>query len=762
MSAVQQVRALYAGMPDRLARARRAFGRPLTLTEKILVAHCWDFAVQAWERGRAILRLRVDRVSLQDATAQMALLQFMMSGRKRVAVPTTVHCDHLIRAESGAAEDFARAVQENREVYDFLRSASRKFGIGFWRPGSGIIHQVVLENYAFPGGLMIGADSHTPNGGGLGMLAIGVGGADAAEAMAGLPWEVLHPRLIGVHLTGKLSGWTAPKDVITYLCTLLTVKGGTNKVIEYFGPGAESISATGKATICNMGAELGATTSIFPYDHRMAAYLRATERADLAALAEEFAEHLRADPEVAENPGAFYDELVEINLDELEPHVVGPHSPDRGRPISRLAVEAREHGWPLAITNALIGSCTNSSYEDMQRAAHIARQGLAAGLRARVPFLIAPGSERIFQTIRRDGLLETFQRIGGTVLANACGPCIGQWTRHDVAAGQPNTIVSSFNRNFPGRNDGSAATLSFITSPEIVTALAFAGTLEFDPVHGTLATPEGRAVRFTPPEAEELPRQGFVRGEEGYEAPADDPDSVTIVIPPDSERLQLLGPFQAWDGKDIIDAPILVKTRGKTTTDHISPAGPWLRYRGHLDRISDNMFLGAVNAFTGETGRGVNPLTGAPGQPLARIARELKARGLGWVVVGDENYGEGSSREHAAMSPRYLGCVAVLARSFARIHETNLKKQGILPLTFRDPADYERFEQGDRVSIVGLAGLAPGRPLTVRLRKPDGRTEELQVHHSLTREQIAWFRAGSALNAGQQPVELDPQPGERT
>ncbi len=762
MSAVRQVRALYAGMPDRLARARRAFGRPLTLTEKILAAHCWDFAAQAWERGRAILRLRVDRVSLQDATAQMALLQFMMSGRRRVAVPTTVHCDHLIRAESGAAEDFARAVRENQEVYDFLRSASRKFGIGFWRPGSGIIHQVVLENYAFPGGLMIGADSHTPNGGGLGMLAIGVGGADAAEAMAGLPWEVLHPRLIGVHLTGKLSGWTAAKDVITYLCTLLTVKGGTNKVVEYFGPGAESISATGKATICNMGAELGATTSIFPYDHRMAAYLRATDRADLAALADELAEHLRADPEVAENPAAFYDELVEINLDALEPHVVGPHSPDRGRSISRLAAEAREQGWPLAITSALIGSCTNSSYEDMQRAAHIARQGLAAGLRARVPFLIAPGSERIFQTIRRDSLLETFQRIGGTVLANACGPCIGQWKRHDVAAGQTNTIVSSFNRNFPGRNDGSAATLSFISSPEIVTALAFAGTLEFDPVHGTLTAPDGRQVRFTPPEAEELPRQGFVRGEEGYEAPADDPDSVAIVIPPDSERLQLLGPFPAWDGKDIVDAPILVKTRGKTTTDHISPAGPWLRYRGHLDRISDNMFLGAVNAFTGETGRGVNPLTGAAGQPLARIARELKAQGLGWVVVGDENYGEGSSREHAAMSPRYLGCVAVLARSFARIHETNLKKQGILPLTFRDPADYDRFEQGDRVSILGLGGLAPGRPLTVRLRKPDGRTEEFQVSHSLTREQIAWFRAGSALNAGQQPAERDPQPGERT
>jgi aconitate hydratase len=596
---------------------------------------------------------------------------------------------------------------------------------------------------------MIGADSHTPNGGGLGMLAIGVGGADAAEAMAGLPWEVLHPRLVGVHLTGKLHGWTAPKDVITYLCTVLTVKGGTNKIIEYFGPGTASISATGKGTICNMGAELGATTSVFPFDDRMAAYLRATERADIAGLAEEFREHLGPDPEVVANPKAFYDEIVEVDLDALEPHVVGPHSPDRGRPISGLAAEARQHGWPLRITNALIGSCTNSSYEDMQRAAHVAAQGTRAGLRAAVPFLITPGSERIYQTIKRDGVLETFERIGGTVLANACGPCIGQWKRRDVKADETNTIVSSFNRNFPGRNDGSAATLSFIASPEVVTALAFAGTLEFDPVHGVLTAPDGRRVRFTAPEAEELPRQGFTGGQEGFEPPAADPDSVEIVIAPNSERLQLLGPFAAWDGRDFLDLPILVKTRGKTTTDHISPAGPWLRYRGHLDKISDNMFMGAVNAFTGETGKGVNPLTGAAGEPFARTARELRARGVRWVVVGDENYGEGSSREHAAMSPRYLGCAAVIVKSFARIHETNLKKQGILPLTLEDARDYDRFGQDDRVAIMGLHALEPGKPVTVRIRKPDGRLEEIRCHHSLTREQIEWFRAGSALNAGQ-------------
>jgi aconitate hydratase len=750
---VEQVTTLYASLPARVEQARRAFGRPLTLTEKILVAHGHDVESQTWERGRVIVRLRVDRVALQDATAQMAILQFMMSGRKRVAVPTTVHCDHLIRAETGAADDLARAIADHREVYDFLRSAARKFGMGFWRPGSGIIHQVTLENYVFPGGLMIGADSHTPNGGGLGMLAIGVGGADCAEVMAGLPWEVLHPRLVGVHLRGRLAGWTAPKDVITYLCTLLTVKGGTNKVIEYFGPGAASISATGKGTICNMGAELGATTSIFPFDDRIAAYLRATDRADIARLAEAHREHLVADPEVERDPARFYDEVVEIDLDRLEPHVVGPHSPDRGRPISKLADDARRNGWPVRITNALIGSCTNSSYEDMRRAAHVAGQALAAGLRARTPFYVTPGSERVFQTIKRDGIVETLEKVGATVLANACGPCIGQWKRRDVAGGETNTIVSSFNRNFPGRNDGSAATLSFITSPDVVTALAFAGTLEFDPVHDALTGPDGRPFRFAAPEGEELPRTGFARGPEGYEAPADDPDSLEVIVPADSERLQLLGPFVAWDGRDFVELPILVKTRGKTTTDHISPAGPWLRFRGHLDRISDNMFMGAVNAFTGETGTGVNPLTGATGQPLAGVARALKAQGIPWMVVGDENYGEGSSREHAAMSPRYLGCVAVLVRSFARIHETNLKKQGILPLTFRDPADYDRLEQDDRVTIAGLYALEPGQPLTLLIKKRDGRVERIQALHTMTREQIAWFKAGSALNAGQ-PIDV--------
>jgi aconitate hydratase len=744
---IDAIRALYHAMPERLARARREWHRPLTLSEKILVAHVHDWDAQTWDRGKATLRLRVDRVAMQDATGQMALLQFMQAGKARVAVPSTMHCDHLIRAQSGASEDMQRAITENNEVYDFLHSASKKYGIGFWKPGSGIIHQVLLENYAFPGGLMIGADSHTPNGGGLGMLAIGVGGVDCGEVMAGLPWEVLHPKLIGVHLTGKLAGWASPKDVITYLCGVLTVKGGTNKIVEYFGPGAESISATGKGTICNMGAELGATTSVFPFDDRMAAYLEATDRSDIARLAAEHRALLVPDPEVLRNPKDHYDEIVEIDLSTLEPHIVGPHSPDRDRPVSKLAAEVRANGWPVGIKAALIGSCTNSSYEDMRRAAHIAMQGIKAGLKAKTPFLITPGSERIHQTIKRDGIMATFERMGGTVLANACGPCIGQWKRSDVGKEEANTIVSSFNRNFPGRNDGSQATLSFLTSPEIVTALAFAGTLEFDPVHGTLTGPDGKAFRFTPPEGEELPRQGFARGEEGYEAPAADGASVRVIVRPDSERLQLLQPFPRWDGKDFDRLPILVKTKGKTTTDHISPAGAWLRFRGHLDKISDNMFLGALNAFTGETGKGTNVLTGETGVLLTKIARDWKARGVPWVVVGDENYGEGSSREHAAMSPRYLGARMVLVKSFARIHETNLKKQGILPLTFADPKDYALFEQADRVSVAGLPALAPGRPVEVRISKPDGRTVTIQTRHSLTEEHIGWFRAGSALNA---------------
>ena len=745
--AVDQIKRLYESMPAKLARAREKWGRGLTLAEKILVTHADDFERQEWNRGKAQLRLRVDRVSLQDATGQMALLQFMQSGKKKVAVPSTQHCDHLIRAQTGAREDMDRAIAENREVYNFLRSASRKYGIGFWKPGSGIVHQVVLENYAFPGGLMIGADSHTPNGGGLGMAAIGVGGADCGEAMAGLAWEVLHPKLVGVYLTGKLSGWTSPKDIITYLLGRLTVKGGTNRIVEYFGPGAETISATGKGTICNMGAELGATTSLFHFDDRMAAYLRATDRADWAALAEQYRAHLVADPEAIAAPAKYFDEVVEIDLATLEPHINGPHSPDRARPISKLAAEAKKEGWPLQIKAGLIGSCTNSSYEDMRRAAHVAMQALKAGLTARAPFWVTPGSERIYQTIKRDGMMETFQKIGGTVLANACGPCIGQWKRSDVAPGETNTIVSSFNRNFPGRNDGSAATLSFLTSPEIVTALAFAGTIEFDPVNGTIPGPDGKAFRFTPPEGDELPPLGFAKGEEGFEAPPEDGESVQVEIAPDSPRLQILAPFPRWDGRDFVDTPLLVKTKGKTTTDHISPAGAWLLVRGHLDKISDNMFLGAVNAFTGEAGKGVNPVTGEVGQNFAKMARELKARDMGWIAIGDENYGEGSSREHAALSPRYLGCRAVIVRSFARIAETNLKKQGVLPLTFQDPKDYDLVDAPDRLTIKGLASLTPGKSVEVVITKPGGKTVTIHCNHTMTEEQIGWFRAGSALNA---------------
>ena len=745
--AVDQIRRLYESMAAKLDTARKRFGRPLTLAEKILVTHADNFASQEWSRGKAQLRLRVDRVALQDATGQMALLQFMQAGKKQVAVPSTVHCDHLIRAQSGASDDLKRAATENNEVYDFLHSVSRKYGIGFWKPGAGIIHQVILENYAFPGGLMIGADSHTPNAGGLGMVAIGVGGADCGEAMAGLAWEVLDPKLIGVRLTGKLSGWTSAKDVITYLLGVLTVKGGTNKIVEYFGPGAESISATGKGTICNMGAELGATTSLFHFDDRMATYLAATDRADIAKLAQQYREHLVGDPEVLADPKKYYDEVVEIDLSELEPHIVGPHSPDRARPISKLAAEVKKEGWPAQIKAALIGSCTNSSYEDMKRSAHVAMQALKAGLKAKTPFLVTPGSERIYQTIKRDGMMETFEKIGGTVLANACGPCIGQWKRSDVGKEETNTIVSSFNRNFPGRNDGSAATMSFLTSPEIVTALAFAGSLEFDPVHGTMPGPDGKPFRFTPPESEELPARGFAKGEEGYEAPAADGDAVQVAVSPTSQRIQLLQPFPRWDGKDFTELPVLVKTKGKTTTDHISPAGTWLLVRGHLDKISDNMFLGANNAFTGEAGKGTNPVTGEKGQNFSKMARELKAKGLAWAVVGDENYGEGSSREHAAMSPRYLGCKVVIVRSFARIHETNLKKQGILPLTFSKPADYDLIEQSDRLSVPGLSQLAPGKPITVVITKPGGKTVSIQCQHTLTDEQIGWFKAGSALNA---------------
>ena len=738
---------LYAVMPEKLAKARKKFGRPLTLTEKILVSHTDNFDTQVWERGKAMLALRPDRVAMQDATAQMAMLQFMQAGKKKVAVPSTIHCDHLIRAEIGSEKDLLRAMDENREVYNFLASSARKYGIGFWKPGAGIIHQVVLENYAFPGGLIIGTDSHTPNGGGLGMLAIGVGGADAGEVMAGLPWEVLHPKLIGVRLTGKLSGWASPKDVILYICGLLTVKGGTNKIVEYFGPGADTISCTGKGTITNMGAELGATTSIFPFDQKMVAYLNLTDRADIANLAQANRELLVADPAVLQSPEKYFDQIVEIDLSKLEPHVVGPHTPDLARPISKMAAEAKEKGYPVQLKAALVGSCTNSSYEDISRAAHVARQGLKAGLKAKTAFLVTPGSERIFHTMKRDGFMETFEQMGATVLANACGPCIGQWKRADAVKGRVDSIVSSFNRNFPGRNDGLNETMSFLTSPEVVTAYAFAGDLSFDPVHGSLKTADGKELKFEPPQGEELPAKGFAKGEEGFVPPAENGDAVVVEIPPTSERLQLLQPFPRWDGKDFAKLPLLIKTKGKTTTDHISPAGPWLKYRGHLDKISDNMFLGATNAFSTELGKGTDVQTGESGLNIAQIARRYKTKGIGSVVVGDENYGEGSSREHAAMSPRYLGVNVVLVRSFARIHETNLKKQGILALTFSDPKDYEKIEQNDRISVTGLNHLAPGKPVQVTIHKADGQSLTIQANHSMTEQQIAWFKAGSALNA---------------
>ncbi len=744
---VDMVKKLYASMGPTVEKARKKFGRPLTLAEKILVSHADNVDTQTWDRGKAMLALRPDRVAMQDATAQMAMLQFIQAGKKKAAVPSTIHCDHLIRAEMGSEKDLMVANNENREVYNFLESAAKKYGIGFWKPGAGIIHQVVLENYAFPGGLIIGTDSHTPNGGGLGMLAIGVGGADAGEVMAGLPWEVLHPKLIGVKLTGKLNGWASPKDVILYICGKLTVKGGTNKIVEYFGPGAETISATGKGTITNMGAELGATTSVFPFDQKMVEYLNITERSDIAKLAEANKDLLVADPEVYQSPEKYYDEIVEIDLSTLEPHVVGPHSPDLARPISKLRAEAKEKGYPVELKATLLGSCTNSSYEDIGRSAHIAKQGLKAGLKAKTAFLVSPGSERIFHTMKRDGFMETFEQMGATVLANACGPCIGQWKRADGVKGKADSIVSTFNRNFPGRNDGIPDTLSFLASPEVVTAYALTGDLGFDPVNDTIKTADGNDIKLEAPQGDELPSKGFAKGEEGFVAPAENGEGLEVDLPPTSERLQLLQPFPRWNGGDFEKLTILLKTKGKTTTDHISPAGPWLKFRGHLDKISDNMFLGANNAFTGEAGKANNVRTGEQNLAPAAIARDYKANGIGSFVVGDENYGEGSSREHAAMSPRFLGVLAVLTKSFARIHETNLKKQGILPMTFANPADYEQIEQEDQVSVTGLKDLAPGKPVSIVIHKKDGKDITIQGNHSMTEAQIAWFRAGSALNA---------------
>jgi aconitate hydratase len=729
---------IYARTATNLERARRRLSGPLTLADKILLGHLDDPRGEPIAPGRSQLLLRPDRVVLQDVLGQTAMLQFMQTRRARVAVPTTIHCDHLVQARSAGDSDLRDSLAENAEVYAFLRSAAAKYGAGFWQPGAGIIHQVVLENYAFPGALILGTDSHTPNAGGLGACAVGVGGADAVEVMAGLPWELLYPKRIAVFLTGRLGGWTAPKDVILWVAGQLTVSGATHAILEYVGPGARTLSATGKATISNMGAELGATTSLFPMDEHMAAYLRATGRGELALLAEQNRPLLEPDPDAEAHPERSYDRVLELDLSTLEPHVVGPHSPDRARPLSRLAAEVRsaESGFVDRISVALVGSCTNSSYEDMSRAADVAEQALAHGVKAAVPFLVTPGSEQIRATLERDGQLHALREIGATLLANACGPCIGQWRRTSDSPAGPNTIVTSFNRNFPGRNDGQPATLSFIASPELVTAFALAGRLSFDPRHDTLSDADGKPFRLAPPRpAPAVPAHGFERGEALYVAPPADGSALELHIAPDSERLQRLPPWPAWDGNDLLDMPILIKTRGKTTTDQISPAGPWLRFRGHLDRFSDNLLMGAVDAFTGSTSA-----------EIARIARGWRARGVRWVVVGDANYGEGSSREHAALSPRLLGGAAVIARSFARIHESNLKKQGLLALTFRDPADYDRILAGDRISLVGLARLEAGRPVACIVKHADGRSETLSLAHSYSASQLQWFHAGSALN----------------
>jgi aconitate hydratase len=743
---IELVQAAYAKYPRAVTEARSRLGRPITFAEKVLFAHADDPATVGIERGVDYADYRPDRVAMQDATAQMALLQFMTAGLPQVQVPSTVHCDHLIQARVGAAADMTNALDVNSEVYEFLRSVSAKYGIGFWKPGSGIIHQVVLEQYAFPGGMMIGTDSHTPNAGGLGMVAIGVGGADAVDVMAGWPFNTRVPKVIGVRLTGQLSGWAAAKDVILKVAGILTVKGGTGAIVEYFGPGCESISATGKATICNMGAEIGATCSLFPYDARSEAYLRSTGRGELADLANAHAEHLRVDPEVLDDPERYFDRVIDIDLSELEPHLVGPHTPDLDRPISDVGKAAHEEGYPIEISAALVGSCTNSSYEDIGRAAHIARQAKAKGLKVKTPLLITPGSEQVRATIERDGLLADLEAIGATVLANACGPCIGQWQRDDIQKGTPNTIVSSFNRNFPARNDGNPQTLSFIGSPETVTAMALTGRLDVDFVRQGVPGNGGEDIRLEPPSADELPDKGFDPGESGFVAPAADGSSVEVVVKPDSERLELLAPFAAWDGNDFSGMQVLMKAVGKCTTDHISPAGPWLRYRGHLTNISGNLFNGVNNAFSlDEAGTGIDVRDGSR-KPLPDLAKAYKEAGVFWVAVGDENYGEGSSREHAAMEPRYMNGRAVIVRSFARIHEANLKKQGVLALTFANPDDYERIGVDDTIDIVGLAELAPGKPVTVVIHHADGSTSEILTTHTMSEEHITWFKAGSALN----------------
>ena len=743
------VAATYARMSENISILRDRLQRPLGLADKVLLSHLDDAQNQDLVPGSSYLKVRPDRVMLQDVLGQTGMLQFMQTLKPTVAVPTTIHCDHLIQARNEGVQDLKESLTENDEVYNFLKSAAAKYGAGFWGPGAGIIHQVNLENYAFPGSVIIGTDSHTPNGGGLGSFSVGVGGADAVEVMAGLPWEVLYPKKIGVQLTGKMSGWTAPKDVILYLAGHLTVSGGTNSTIEYFGPGAESISCTGKATITNMGAELGATTSIFPYDERMARYLAATDREDLAQLADANKELLTPDQEIIDNPESYFDVLVKIDLTALEPHVVGPHSPDRARPLSQLANEVgdKSNDFINDVSATLIGSCTNSSYEDMSRAADVANQAIANGARAKVPLMVTPGSERVRATIERDGQMESLRSIGATVLANACGPCIGQWKRSQNDSTKPNSIVTSYNRNFPARNDGQQTTMNFIASPEVTTAFALAGSLSFNPITDELQAEDGTSFKLSPPApAPEVPSDNFEGGRQQFFAPPEDGSKITVEVDPNSNRIQILKPWDAWDGEDISGAVVLLKAQGKCTTDHISPAGVWLSLRGHLDKFSDNMFMGAVNAFTEETGKATNVLSGESGKAISQNARDYKAAGQKWIVIGDDNYGEGSSREHAALSPRLLGGSAVIARSFARIHETNLKKQGMLALTFDDRDDYSKIKETDRVDIIGLTALTPGEKVSCIIHHSDGTSETIQLNHTYSETQIEWFRKGSFLN----------------
>jgi aconitate hydratase len=742
---IDLIQKIYEQLPGKVAAARKLLGRPMTLAEKILYSHSYETAETVYTRGKDYVNFAPDRVAMQDATAQMALLQFSTCGRSKVAVPSTVHCDHLVQAKTGAQTDLATALDVNKEVYDFLGSISNKYGIGFWRAGAGIIHQVVLENYAFPGGMMIGTDSHTPNAGGLGMIAIGVGGADAVDVMAGLAWELKMPKLIGIKLIGRMNGWTSAKDIILKVAGILTVKGGTGAIVEYFGEGAESLSCTGKATICNMGAEIGATCSLFCYDEKMGDYLRGTSRADVAALAKAVSIDLRADQEVYEHPESFYDQLIEINLDDLEPHVNGPFTPDLATPISMMAAAVKEHGWPDDVEVALIGSCTNSSYEDISRSASVAQNAMDKGLKAKSEFTITPGSEMVRFTIERDGLLDTFDKMGGIVLANACGPCIGQWARHMDDPSRKNTIVTSFNRNFAKRNDGLSSTHAFVASPELVTAFAIAGKLSFNPLTDTLKNDKGEDIKLDEPRGYEMPPKGFDVKDPGYVAPAADGSKVSVVVNPNSDRLELLAPFDAWDGNDMMGLKLLIKAYGKCTTDHISMAGPWLKYRGHLDNISNNMLIGAINAYNMDTNSVKNQLTGEYGE-VPKVARAYKAAGIGSIVVGDENYGEGSSREHAAMEPRHLGVRVILVKSFARIHETNLKKQGMLAITFAEKQDYEKIQEDDTIDILGLTHFAPGDQLSVVLNHKDGTVEDIKVNQTYNAQQIEWFRAGGALN----------------